>query len=221
MASNSRRMRQRPLKKDKYVVEGFLPEVPEGEQTAAFKLFHKRYLCLLPQMFTETSRVAASRGVIGDERGGALVRRAQELHRVMLTPAAMVMLRREGAPIELVNRDDAKIIYADVRQHLLDWRNAIGITVNQYAVPTEDLAGFDMLAADLYPIARYDIERERSDVILAPIFNRNNFFERYDKAEAEERLKAARGGDIEPQHRPIFDSLGNPQFTDGIKSKWT
>lgn len=212
-------------KKDKYVIDTFVPEVSRDEQSAAFKIFHVRYLCRIANVHTETLTAMMSRQPRGNEFGAEGRRYAQELRPVYLTIASMAELMLEGATIHLSETGKAKEIYLTVKQHLQDWCRHVDLSINRREIPEDDLRALDMFAAVIYPYARHDIETSNSENLLSQLFARQSarsgLFRRHTPEQQKEIDARARGYTETPlQHSSLMDSLANPPES-VVKSKWT
>ena len=218
-------MRPRAPKKNKYVIDTFLPEVTRAEQTAAYKLFHNRYLCMIANIHTETMESMLSRQPRGDESGRAGRRYAQELREVYLTIAMMTELSLEGATIRLIDPNAAEEIYEIIQSHLRDWTRHVQVSINRRDIPEDDLRALDMFAASVYPYARHRIEQNASGSLLGHYTSGQMAQSRLFRRHAPERQKEvdarARGfAEVPLQHSPMIDGIANPPET-VVKSKWT
>lgn len=213
----------RPPKKDKYVLEGTLPEIDVTEHTPAFLIFNRLYDARVPQMFTETIQAMQTRQVRGNEHGTAGVMAAGELAFARLSIVTMTELMLEGATITLVNPGDAKEIYETVRDHLRNWLTHVDVSLNTRAVPAEDLRNLDMFAGVIYPYARPDLLKGNSNHLLAQLFgrSRSSIFSRHNVEEQKARDELATGSTEVPlSHNPMMDALALGDFAE-VKSKWT
>ncbi len=216
----------RPPKKDKYVIDTFVPEVSKAEQTPAYKIFHTLYQCQVANIHTESLESMLKRQPYGNEHGAAGMRYAQELRFVYLTIAGMTELTMEGATIHLLDNGQSKEIYETIKDHLRSWARHVELSINRMDLPEDDLRALDMFAAIVYPHARYDIERTGSDNWRDSLFGRNgrNALFRRHNAEQQKVVDQAATGYVETpmQHQSMMDILANPPpVIDKVKSKWT
>lgn len=221
-------MSRESLRHKNQVLTDFLPVVTEEEQTAAYKLFHKKYKCQVAQVHTETVEYLEMRPVAGNEYQGAGRLKAQEMQRVRLSAAALTqMVVEDGATIVLNNRSDAMEIYNTIKQHLRDWQQYQLTSIHGRRVPEEDLRAFDQFAAIIYPYARNDIEKSGSDMLFAgtPLANLlrgtgGSFggFSRFNKHQQKKVIEEARGTEEVPLHHdPMIQGITDPKIR---KTRW-
>lgn len=206
----------------------FIPIPEDHEQSAAFRLFYKRYMIRVAKIHTESAEYMEQREVEGNEFQGQGRANAQQLIQTLASPATIATLFGEGATIRLVKRSDAMPIYNDIVEHLQDWARHVERKIHGRDVPTEELALFDGLAAQLYPVARHDIQTTGSDLLLAGVAGimpmsrlRRGGISRFTREEAQRREAEERGTHEMPeQHKTMADALSYHP-TGQRKSKWT
>lgn len=211
------------------VITTFLPVVEEQEQSAAWRLFHVKYLCRVARIHTESLKFTQERPAEGNEYQGGGLGVAREMLTVSLSASAMAEMIMEGASINLIHQGDAKKIYLDVHKHLHDWQQYSLYSVHGRNVPEDDLRAFDQLAAVVYPHARFDIAQTGADMLfgnskLSQVLGLTGGgsrmgIGRFTAQRQEERQAEARGSiETAERHNPMVDAIiANPR---GRTSKW-
>jgi hypothetical protein len=130
------------------------PTVSVDKQTAAYKLFHHRFDCIIAQMHLYSTPYLQISGMVttGDRDADRAMATAPV--RTWMTPAAMAQFLSDAAPFRLVKPSDAAPIYQMLTEHLNDWKQYVSTTMNPVDVPTDDLIKFDALAGEIYNTAR-------------------------------------------------------------------
>ncbi len=209
------------------VITTFLPYAATEEQTPAFRLFFKKHKVRVAKIHTESIAYLNSRGVEGNEFGASGEANARQLITCMMAPCTMAEMVGEGATIALVDPDEAAGIYQDIKEHLQGWVSYNTNRLHGREVPLEDLRLFDQLASLIYPYARYDIQKSKSDLLLAGTGVhpqgglRRGGFSRYSAEQRLEREKAERGSATTPlEHNPLIDAIQSAPPVILRKSKW-
>jgi hypothetical protein len=129
--------------------------VPKSQQTATWRIFHKKYRCRVPVFHT--------RSIEDIEHFGTPASGDAEFDKTMLnevriyykTTDEMIELYKRNVPLMLMDPKDAKTIYEDISEHLQLWR-----TTHEYSVNLkpdndllEDLMTMDRFATLVYPHA--------------------------------------------------------------------
>lgn len=224
-------MSYKPRPRKDQVITTFLPTVPEEEQTAAWRLFHRKYTCRVAQIHTETLEFLEQRPPEGNEYQGAGLAKAREILTVTLSAAAMAEMCAEGATIGLTRFEDAENIYNDIKQHLTDWQQYTLTSIHKRKVPEEDLRILDAFAGVVYVYAREVIMNSHSDLIFANTTLGRllrggtsiggtglQAFSRFNKQQRAAVEEKARGSVIVPeQHSPVIQSIVDPKVK---KTKW-
>ena len=123
--------------------------------TAAWRLFNLRYEVVSPDHAGYSTHYLRNNhiNVTGDKQ----VDRAREsqMSRGQQTAAGIAMLMNEGYSVGLVNYKDCVQIYADIQQHLGDWREQTLFHSHPDGFPPiEDLRAFEALAVEVYELAK-------------------------------------------------------------------
>lgn len=136
-------------------IAGYSPAPSIEQQTAAYKLFHYRFLCEVAQMHLYEANWLDISGF--NTTGNPTLDRQMAIQPVVvqLTPAAMAKFHDEGVEMRLVNPEDSVKIYQLIFDHLNDWQNAVNLDINRMNGPLDDLKKFDRLASEVYKLARY------------------------------------------------------------------
>lgn len=125
------------------------------EKTAAYKLFHYRFLCEVAQMHLYEAKWLDQGGFITTGDPNLDRQMAVQPVVVQLTPAAMARFHDEGVEMRLVTPEDSVKIYQIIYDHLRDWETAVNFNVNLVNGPVDELKMFDRLAAEVYKLARF------------------------------------------------------------------
>ena len=127
--------------------------VPRENQSAAYRLFNRRYLCKIQQFFTMDPELIQRTGLptTGDEKLDMQMR--NEWTSIYMTPVVMVHYMERGAGFMLEDVTQANDIYQDIGEHMRNWLVALQTNPNISKAPLDDLAKFDDLASVLYPYA--------------------------------------------------------------------
>ena len=127
------------------------------EHTAAFKIFHYIYICLMPAMYLHSDDELENYGVVttGDRDHDRAM--ANELTTVQLTISRIAELTDEGVPITLTRPEDSATIYKILQEHLDDWDRNSRSNINLGIVPVDDLRKLELLKSKVADIAKYYI----------------------------------------------------------------
>lgn len=139
------------------VITRFKPNADPSKHTAAYKIFHYKFICSIAAMHLQRQEHLEVFGYVTS--GDAKVDRAlalADMH-VQLTIAAMAQFYDEGIPFKLVDPRDSVKIYQYINQHLLDWKQHIEFSSTTEA-PIDELRKLDLVAAEVYQHARHYIQ---------------------------------------------------------------
>lgn len=123
--------------------------------TAAWRLFHLQYDCMLPDSAGYSANYLRKNhvNVTGDRQVDSL--RHGQLSRGKHTAAGLAMLMAEGHAVGLIHYKDCVQIFADIQRHLGDWNEQINFFAHpDNFPPIEDLRQFEDLAIEVYETAK-------------------------------------------------------------------
>lgn len=128
----------------------------EQVDTAA-PLWERSFKCRVPQL--QTTSIAYLQRVGTISSGDANVDRqlADQLLTTYKPIHEMAELHRDGIPVYLCDRGDAKTIYDLVDQHLNAWKMNMGVGLHRMDAPVEDLVALDSFANSVFGITRFDM----------------------------------------------------------------
>jgi hypothetical protein len=140
--------------------------VPEKDRTTIWYLKYKLFRCTVPQL--------RSRSIAEIELFGTLVsgdarydrENATAMNTVMISIEKMLEYHVAGVPVAVARREDTKIIYEYIKNHLEAWAEVFRNTVNRQLVPVEDLILLDELANKVYEHARHHFDRKWVEGIM-------------------------------------------------------
>lgn len=137
------------------VITNFLPRRNAKNHSAAYKIWHYRFMCTIAQMHLMSAEFLEQGGSVTSGNPAIDRQMANNTVEVQLTPAAMAMYLAEGASIALVQMSDAAKIYQMIHDHLSDWHRALQNSPHTLNPPLEELRMFDALAGAIYHQARF------------------------------------------------------------------
>lgn len=135
------------------VITTFIHRPPKEQHSAAFKIFHYRFICLISQIHLYTPEYIEQGGYPtsgNPEEDRAL---AKSKVYVQLTIAAMAEYHAQGVSFNLADHQDAVTIYRILERHLNDWRHCVSEQFNMTQPPLDDLRKFEDLASAIHPYA--------------------------------------------------------------------
>lgn len=129
------------------------------QDTAAYKLFHKKFYCTVPNMYLYSAE--AAKQVWMPSTGSAELDQSMIMQpcTMYITAVGMVMYYQQGAPVNLCNYKDSAEIYRLINEHIHDWRETIAYDINRTDAPLEDLHAMEEFAIELYRKAKYQMEK--------------------------------------------------------------
>lgn len=143
--------------------------VPADKQTAAWKIFHKRFHCRVKYVDMLSDKHINWYGMpsIGDPGIDGMM--ANQLIDRMLTINEMVEFFRSGVVIRLVKPANSKVIYELIKEHLNNWKVHLETNYSTREPPLDDL----MLMDDFVRIIHKHAERHFTKEYLdSPFFKR-------------------------------------------------
>lgn len=137
----------------------------DTKKSAAYRLFHYRFLIYLPQMFLYGPEYLRKNGysISGDAQLDQ--ERLTQISLVNQTPAGMAVLQSEGAYIgadSFRTPEDVVTVYESIQEHLRDWERAIRQGIHEKDIPDlDDFRAFETIAISLYESAKFYEPEER------------------------------------------------------------
>jgi len=127
----------------------------DASQTPAYKLFHWKYQCRIPEMVVLSPAVLDNFGtfVSGDE--GRDVSNAKHLVGALRTVAELATIHGQGFKVEVDDDEKAFEMYTHITEHI---KEAIEYQSNGMfgkMAPIEDLQTFDKFASYIFPRVRH------------------------------------------------------------------
>jgi hypothetical protein len=198
------------------VITNFIPNYDTSKHSAAYKLFHYKFICAIAHMHLHTQEHTEVFGYVTS--GDAATDRAQaqaEAH-VQLTVAAMAEFHHDGIPFRLVSPDpDAVKIYNLIYEHLSDWKKHMDQSAS-FEAPLDDLRKFDALAGEVYQIAKFYMatapQHGALNAALQTLLARRGGMRRHAGPAAPEIVRQ-----VASTHTPMADSIAK-EVTERKKS---
>lgn len=143
-----------------------MPAAPSEQFGTDYYIFEKMFHCRVP--FNQSRSVDHIKHfgtpTCGDpERDRAT---ANELVDRMLTISRMVKYWKEGVHVYVKNRDDCKLIYEYISNHLQAWKNVLENSLNVGDAPIQDLIDLDQFASVVYSHAKYQFTQQWVEDVL-------------------------------------------------------
>lgn len=169
------------------------------EHTAAYKIFHYYFECMLPASFAFQNKNQLM-GTLVYESPEKEDTASKEMIPRQHTVAEMIEYHRRGATIILRDPQDAVKIYGWLRDHLSALRQRVQFGVNAGHLPMEDLQDMDDFASMVYRIARnYEQVDERQGQMGRKL--EGMFARRAIKRKRVEETEHS--NEQEPEERPV------------------
>lgn len=141
-----------------FVKERHIHNIPGNNSVV--DIFSKRYLCRFSDIQTRHPDDLRTFGVrlSGVPEIDKMQRNADVVG--WLTIATMAHYVRLGVAVKVVNYSDTKKIYESIVGHIRAWRDNYAFSLNQAAVPIEDLQALETLSELVFPAARSTMRKE-------------------------------------------------------------
>jgi len=134
-------------------------------------IFNKLYRVTVPVLATysqdELDIVGIPLNVIDDVKHDSHEQRVE----VMIPIVDMVEKFNNGFRVAVINSEDVDEIYDVINKHLSAWRDHSVVSLNQTAMPTEDLILLDKFASEIFSLNKRTIVDKT--VVRAPAFSGN------------------------------------------------
>jgi len=121
-------------------------------------IFTRRFLVSVPQIDLVTEDEIKMYGTLitGDPSVDRMM--ATQMTRTYLPIATMAGLFDRGSRVSIINRDDVKIIYDYITQHIQAWSHVMTTSIHSKIAPVDDLAKLDNFAQAIFKDLRHDIK---------------------------------------------------------------
>jgi hypothetical protein len=185
----------------------FVPDIKD--QSAAYRIFHWYYLAFIPQHATYSKDYLTNFG-IGTTQNREIDRElAKSLTLAQLTISDMAEHLDNGINIQLEDPKKSVEIYKTVREHLLDWEKLVQESIGDVDPPMEDLRKLDLLASELYKVAKGYMQIAPSDSKLFQTIERLGSRRVMSRITAAEQVKRA---PLPEDYQSITDKIAKEAF---------
>jgi hypothetical protein len=122
----------------------------EEQATAAWQLFNRHFFVRVQNQFLYNDNFLRNKGIVSHTPEEAK-REMLSKRLTCLSIKEMVILRMEGADIDLTEVKDATIIYDLVVEHLREWAEITRLMIYDTIPPAEEFYILDEIASELHP----------------------------------------------------------------------
>jgi len=156
-------------------------EIDYGKDTAA-AIFTHLFMCRIPNLQSMSVDYIKHMGMptTGDPKIDAEL--ANQLITTYLPISKMVEYFKDNVPVYITKKEDVKLMYRYISNHLTAWKQYLNVGLNLGNAPIDDLILLDQFANTVYDEAKYEFTRETANSLLLQHMtntvrvNRTNFF---------------------------------------------
>lgn len=136
--------------------------VPKAQQTATWRVFHKKWLVRVPVFQARTVEDVEHFGVFSSGESDYDNAMLQERRVQYMSLNEIYELFKRDVVVGIFNVKESGEMYEDISEHLRTWQTALWTSSNIKADPQvlEDLMGLDRFAAAMWPHAQPVLKRD-------------------------------------------------------------
>jgi len=183
------------------------------KHSAAYKIFHYYYNCLIPQHHLYTEEYVNTFGIPTTGNRDIDRNLAESAIEARMTISEMAQYVDDGATLEFLQPEKTAEIYEIIVEHLNNWRYKVDSSYQEVDVPIEDLKKLDYLAEQIFIIARNYMSDLTStsgllrnlDKLSSGRFNRKAKTPQQEAQQQKQRSTAT--------HKPIVELIEKTTFS--------
>lgn len=179
-----------------------------AEHSAAYKIFHYYYHCLIPQHHLYSQDFISTFGLPTSENREIDRELATSEVLTQVTIAEMSQHLANGANMTLEEPRKSVEVYRILREHLLDWKRKTEDPLDTTEPPVEDLRDLDALAVEVYKIAKGFMQTDDGG---------SRFFRSLQNMESRRAMSRFTESqdtkfNVPQEHKPISDVIAKTAF---------